>query len=734
MKLKRLLTGVLSAVMALSVCAMPALAADTVSTSTINTETKGSITIYKYAQTAEQEEASQKTNGNGEEVANKDTISGTLLPDAEFTLYRVKSTTQLMEYYNGLQDASAQEFKASDCFEQGKDKIEANLKSDYTTSKTAKDDPTALGKIETLTTESDGVVTFKDLSVGLYLVIETRKPDSVTKAVEPFLVSIPMTREATDTKGKDWLYNVTVYPKNSTVQGNVTLFKYGSNGKTTEELDGVQFKLYQYNRAQDEYQEVTPKGGITTGSNGQVTLSKLVKGKYVLRETGYATNKGKGYILNTTGIYAFSIDEKGQVADNKDTTFNGVTGDKVTVGDDFKLRNDTTNGATISITNYKPDFEKNVTKRGGTASEDNKDHNADYGINENVPYTLTINVPANIAKLKTFKVVDTTLKAQLVQNVESVKVTGTKKGETESTVLASTAYKADVNEIGNNSVMTIDFDPLKKTAITAYAGGTITITYTSTLKEGAAIAGDGNVNTADLIYSRTTDKEATETPGAPDEPYQIEDQGVVYSFELNIKKTAQGGNQSGKTLDGVTFDLYKKADAGDRANTQDADWYFRGNKCDFVSGNTATSLGLTKDNNEIWLKVASLVTESGVDKVSGLPAGEYKLVETKTADGYNLLSEPVDAKLNLEYATKWNLNIEYANGKETKRSYSETTYTRDKKETTTPSEALNIVNRAGFTLPVTGGFGTLLFSGIGVLLVLAGVCVLFSMKKKNNRA
>lgn len=45
-----------------------------------------------------------------------------------------------------------------------------------------------------------------------------------------------------------------------------------------------------------------------------------------------------------------------------------------------------------------------------------------------------------------------------------------------------------------------------------------------------------------------------------------------------------------------------------------------------------------------------------------------------------------------------------------------------------------IINRKGFNLPVTGGFGTLLFSGIGVLLVLAGVSVLFSLKKKNKRA
>lgn len=55
MKLKRFLTGVLSAVMALSVCALPAAAAEGAgatttapSTSTIDTGKKGSITIHKY--------------------------------------------------------------------------------------------------------------------------------------------------------------------------------------------------------------------------------------------------------------------------------------------------------------------------------------------------------------------------------------------------------------------------------------------------------------------------------------------------------------------------------------------------------------------------------------------------------------------------------------------------------------------------------------------------------------
>lgn len=740
MKLKRLLTGVLSAVMALSVCAMPALAADTTSTSTINTSLKGSITIYKYAQTKDQEDAS-KTNGNGEEIADPNTIQGTLLPDAEFTLYRVKNAKELVAYYKGLQqDASATEFKVSDCFNDGEAQVAKNLKTEYTNA-SAKNDDQAHGVVSKQPTNKDGVAVFDQLPVGLYLVIETRTPDSVTKAVEPFLVSIPMTREATDTKGTEWLYNVTVYPKNSTVKGNVTLIKYGSNGTEKIPLEGVQFKLYRYDGLENKYIEATPTGGIATEFNGQVVLSELVKGRYVLQEIGYGNSKdtNKGYILNTTGIYAFSIDGDGKVAANNDETFAGVIGEKVDTNDGFKL--DNTNGATISITNYKPDFEKNVTKRDAASPADNTTHDADYGVGENVPYTLTIKVPENVAKLQTFKVMDTALASQLKQNPDSIVVKGIAKGDdaTEVRLTKGTDYTASVTEKDGNSVMEVDFKSKNVTKIADYAGGTITITYTSKLQDGAVIAdanNSGNFNTADLIYSRTTNTSSSESPD-DNKPYQIEDTGVVYSYALNIKKTAQGGEKSGQPLDNVTFDLYKKATKTDLDTLgSDGKYTFKGNPCTSVSVEDAKKLGLPTDDSQVWLKVATLKTKNGgVDNVSGLPAGEYKLVETKTVDGYNLLSEPVDAKLNLEYATVWNTTGSYENGKEIKKTYTTTTYNyKDEQKTAVPGTTLNIVNRAGFTLPVTGGFGTLLFSGIGVLLVLAGVCVLFSMKKKNNRA
>lgn len=42
-----------------------------------------------------------------------------------------------------------------------------------------------------------------DLPVGMYLVIETKTPQAVTMPVEPFLVSIPMTRIGDKTTGAD---------------------------------------------------------------------------------------------------------------------------------------------------------------------------------------------------------------------------------------------------------------------------------------------------------------------------------------------------------------------------------------------------------------------------------------------------------------------------------------------------------------------------------------------------
>ncbi|WP_162616394.1 SpaH/EbpB family LPXTG-anchored major pilin [Xylanimonas allomyrinae] len=57
---------------------------------------------------------------------------------------------------------------------------------------------------------TSGVVTFANLSVGVYLITETTYPQGAAPAA-PFLVTVPMTDPTTDAR---WVYDIHVYPKN----------------------------------------------------------------------------------------------------------------------------------------------------------------------------------------------------------------------------------------------------------------------------------------------------------------------------------------------------------------------------------------------------------------------------------------------------------------------------------------------------------------------------------------
>ena len=708
MKLKRLFTAILSTALALSLCAMPAMAEGATtagampktSTSTIDKNQKGSITIYTRALDSS---GNAGTAGDGETMVSP---QGAALKDTGFTLYQVMDTNTLLAYYND--NTTADQVDVKDYFTNyAENKTAAGLKTAYATAYKSE-----------VRTDENGKATFTELPVGMYLVIETKTPQAVTMPVEPFLVSIPMTRigdkttSADNQNQKEWLYDVTVYPKNSIAKGTVNLVKQGKQGSTTTPLAGVKFTLNKKNDTDDDYTAV--KTDVATDTNGKITLDNLAKGRYYLQETGYTDGNDKGYILNTTGKFYFDIDENGKAVKVDDTIDGKV--------DDASFTIDSTH-ATLTVTNYKPDIAKTVTKRDGTANT----HEADYGVGDAVPYTLTIKVPENITSLKTFTVTDTTVKAQLIQNKDSVKISG-KNNAGGDVTLAKSAYTITVAPDANNSVMTVAFTP---SALTDVAGGEITITYTATVQDTAVVAGNGNVNTAKIVYSRKTN--LTEETGG-NKPYEITDKGVVYTFGLNIHKTAKGGTKDGTGLKGVTFDLYKKVDT--ETLNGNSKYPFCGQEYAAISGDDAVKLGLTTNSAENWIKVKTLTTgENGYVSAKGLPSGTYKLVETKTVNGYNLLSKPVDAKLNLTYAATWSTTKTYDdNGNQIKAETNTTNYTRDTAPVADPSAAIEIVNRAGFTLPVTGGFSTLLFSGIGVLLVLAGVGVLFSLKKKSNRA
>ena len=736
MKLKRFLTGVLSAVMALSVCALPAAAdgegtttTPKYTTSTINKSKTGSITIYKRSMTTT---LPTEPAGKGETTTTNP--GGDPLENVGFTIYQVMDADELVKYYDGITEGNAVTYK--DYFDSTTEFTASTLRSDVK-SKEVKDQDEESGEKKT---DVYGKVEFTGLEVGLYLVIETTLPQAVTQKAEPFLVSIPMTRigagkdETTNPNNEVWMYDVTVYPKNSIAQGNVTLEKKGVTGSDTAHavgLDGVKFTLYRKSDTDGTYTAVTDCTDKVTAS-GQIQFSNLRKGSYYIMETGYADNADAGYILDTKAKYAFAIDKDGKVAENTDLTGDDVV--KETEGV-FAI---SAEDSKLTVYNYKPDVEKTVTKRDGSSTVTNADgttvgnHEADYSVGDKVTYTLTIDVPANIAKLKTFTVTDTTVAAQLVHDAGSVTVSAKSKDK-EVKDITSAYGTPDINNEGTNSVLTIAFTPAKLASV---AGGQITITYTATVQKDAIVAGSGNVNSAKLQYSRTTDTDKAEV--GENEPYEIEDQSVVYTFSTSLLKKGEGGTYGDKAMKGVTFELYKKVEDSEwKDNTVTIAGKSYDKNRDVVLAEDIVALGLSKNETETWIKITYDGKDEGTTDAdgkltyTGLPKGTYRFVETKTLDGYNLLSEPVDAKLNQQYSTVWTTSTTYVGGKLEKNKYSSTTYTGD--EASTTDNPITIINRSGFQLPVTGGFGTLLFSGIGVLLVLAGVAVLFSMKKKNDR-
>ena len=68
-------------------------------------------------------------------------------------------------------------------------------------------------------TDAYGKTKAGNLDLGLYLVVETKVPETVITTCNPFLVSLPMTSvdgtNATD-GGTRWIYDVTLFPKNLT--------------------------------------------------------------------------------------------------------------------------------------------------------------------------------------------------------------------------------------------------------------------------------------------------------------------------------------------------------------------------------------------------------------------------------------------------------------------------------------------------------------------------------------
>lgn len=654
-RMKKLLTGLLTLGMTLSMMTMTAFAAGpSAKMPTIDESKSGTVTIHKYTKGTD-----EGNKGTGK-VETSLPAGAEPLKGAGFTLYKVVNKEDMEVYYNTNPTnlPAVGEYVEAGSIKPG----------------------VALETIAEQKTDKNGTATFSGLELGFYVVIETTVPDAVTTPMKPFLLSVPMTT----TDGSDWLYDIHVYPKNETGYGKISLEKTGV--KDDEKISGAVFALQKKSDTDDKWINITKQSTaqgddtgnnltLTTDSEGKITIDGLSKGKYRLIETFV----GDGYIMDGATAYPFEVTNEGKIK------YNGTTDANIT----------------IKITNERPDLKKEVQKKNnGPWGRD-----ADYSIEDEIPYKITVNVPNNITKLKTFTVTDTP--TNLKDNLSSIKIT------CDGTPVVVEAYSTEA--LGADG-FTIKFTPAQ---MEAYKGKQLVITYNATLKDTAFNTTAGNRNTAKLEYSKNITPNTTDDPDNPNKGKEegkntIENSTVVYTFAVKIEKTGEDGTTP---LKDVKFDLYQEVDA------------------ETTGAITGASVPAGLDNAKFWKKIDTLTTDaSGIATHNGLSNGTYYLVETKTNDGYNLLKKPIEVILNVQYTTitktesAW---VEDTNGqKQVKSEITETTFTSADSTTQQGIKVQKVINKKGFTLPTTGGIGTFVFTFAGIAMMAAAVILLITGKKK----
>lgn len=650
---KKFLAGMLSVLMLLS-----GMTAVTYGAPVIDTSKTGSLTIHKY-----EYNGSGGSDGTG---AADDTVPADAVPLPGVT-FQVTKVAEVSDYYG----VDAKELPTV---------AQAQAM-------------TPIGTPYEKTTDSNGKIELTNLPLGLYLVHEVSAPSQITGKAADFLVSVPMTNAA----GDGWLYDVHVYPKNSSTYAGVTLLKQGKIGDdAASALQGATFVLQKKN-ADDTWTTITQNnkgsavgnaGVLTTGADGKITVSDLAPGDYRFVETGVPTKTG--FIMDGAVTKEFSVSTDGKVL---------VGGTEV----------DTSQNP-ITVVNYQPDVEKKVKDRvDGTYGDD-----SDYSAGDTVPYRITVDVPANIADLREFTLSDTM--EHLSYQAGTLKIYS---NETMTTEILAGQYTVNTAtpawSIAFNS-----YDAATKTVTTsldAYAGKSIYIYFEAVLGTDAVVTSAGNPNTVKLDYSNKIIPDTNDgNPNEGKDPgkHTVTDQATVYTFQIAVEKV--DASNSSKKLQGVTFDLYRKLAAGETvANVV----------TDPVSG-------LTGDYEKVNGNTPLTTDANGAVKVNGLENGTYYLVETGTVEDYNLLKSPVKVEIAAVYATTTTTtSVTDAQGN--------TTITTTVKNQTFNNVGDNgvfktvIKNSKGFTLPITGGMGTVIFTVAGVLLMAAGVCVLYRTRKKKVR-
>ena len=293
---------------------------------------------------------------------------------------------------------------------------------------------------------------------------------------------------------------------------------------------------------------------------------------------------------------------------------------------------------------------------------------------EKVTYTITVDIPtyASQAVDKSFYVSDL-LPNGLTIDPASIKV------QIDGTDVDTAAYTLDTTAVAEYTFK-LSVSAVQYTASWSANGGKrLVITYTATLNNNDTTAVNvKQTNTVTFDYSNY--------PYVENSHKQKTDTVDVTTFAIKIDKYVK--NDEHAKLANAKFDLYRTATHAE------------------VIAGSAVNIPYTNVNG---IKLESdLVTDAnGTATFAKYEANgtnyDYYLVETRAPSGYNILDNAV--KVNFT-----DTEVEATNG----------VYT------------VEVPNSSGIKLPITGGTGTVIFTIIGIALMV-GAVVLFVVSRKKAK-
>ena len=343
-----------------------------------------------------------------------------------------------------------------------------------------------------------------------------------------------------------------------------------------------------------------------------------------------------------------------------------------------------TENAQVGLKSSPVSLVKTITAVNGASDkvEPKDGKRAVAGIGDTVSYKLEVDVPEYPSQSvsRAFSIQDT-LPEGLTLTQDTIKVK-----MSDGTELQNLSDRIRVE----GQVLTIDLTPDAGKTIQNPIDGKrkLLVTYDAKLNADAPLGEAGNVNTASLTYSNN--------PYDADSEKSVVDTATVYTFGIEVAKVAKGTKTG---LRGAVFEL-KLKDTTQKIG-------FTGSGGTYTKAADGTAALTTGTDGKLTLK--------------GLAPGTYKLKETKAPAGYVLSAGETEITI---------ADTDFNGIPDSKEQPTTDTTTTQTTEKDNGLVSITVENTKGFTLPRTGGIGTVLFSMIGIVLMGSGVLLVAVFLRK----